>query len=47
MFGLGDALWTNVCCSHPREGEYIETFIRKRVLEELIYQILYVMSCGS
>lgn len=28
-------LWANACCSHPREGEDIETAIRRRVLEEL------------
>lgn len=28
-------LWTNACCSHPREGENIEAAIRRRVLEEL------------
>ncbi len=28
-------LWTNACCSHPRQGEDMETSIRRRTLEEL------------
>lgn len=28
-------LWTNACCSHPREGENIEDAVRRRVSEEL------------
>lgn len=28
-------LWTNACCSHPREGEKIEDCLKQRLYEEL------------
>lgn len=28
-------LWTNACCSHPREGEKIEDCLNQRLYEEL------------
>lgn len=27
--------WSNTCCSHPREGESVETAVRRRIKEEL------------
>lgn len=28
-------LWTNTCCSHPRDGETIEEAARRRLMEEM------------
>ena len=28
-------LWTNTCCSHPRDGESIEEAARRRLMEEM------------
>lgn len=28
-------LWTNTCCSHPREGESIENAAHRRLMEEM------------
>ena len=28
-------LWTNTCCSHPREGESVETAAKRRLMEEM------------
>jgi len=28
-------LWTNTCCSHPRQGEEVENAVHRRLLEEM------------
>jgi isopentenyl-diphosphate Delta-isomerase len=28
-------LWTNTCCSHPRDGELVEEAIHRRMIEEM------------
>ena len=28
-------LWTNTCCSHPRDGETVETAAKRRLMEEM------------
>lgn len=28
-------LWTNTCCSHPRDGESVEEAARRRLMEEM------------
>lgn len=28
-------LWTNTCCSHPRQGEEVEDAVRRRLQEEM------------
>ena len=28
-------LWTNTCCSHPRDGEAVEDAIHRRLVEEM------------
>ncbi|MCC5918021.1 MAG: isopentenyl-diphosphate Delta-isomerase [Cryomorphaceae bacterium] len=30
-------LWTNTCCSHPREGEDVEAAAHRRMVEEMGY----------
>src|SRR5258708_39555709 len=32
-------LWTNACCSHPQPGESIEISARKRLMEELGFDV--------
>jgi len=32
---LWPLFWSNTCCSHPRQGEEIETAIHRRLLEEI------------
>ncbi len=42
-------LWTNACCSHPRQGETTEAAVHRRLMEELgvdcavseVHQFLY------
>ena len=31
----GGGLWTNACCSHPREGEKVEAAAQRRLQEEM------------
>lgn len=33
-------LWTNACCSHPRDGETIEHAIHRRLMEEMGFDCL-------
>ncbi len=47
--------WSNSCCSHPRQGEAIESAVRRRVREELaleceprfLYKFQYHASFGD
>lgn len=47
-------LWTNACCSHPRKGEYLNTAVYRRTIEELgvsipkaDYEIGKIKECGK
>lgn len=40
-------LWTNSCCSHPRDGEELEEAVARRVREELGCEISGLREVGS
>ena len=48
-------LWTNTCCSHPRDGETLEEATRRRMMEEMgmtcemheVYTFIYKAPVGQ